>query len=123
MEATQKHIIPLTTTSMKKDDVEKILNAKRIVEENIQSPYSLIELSRKVGINDFKLKKGFKEVVGTTVFGYLYAIRMEKAHSYLLNDKKMVSEVAFLVGYKNAQHFIVAFKKRYHILPGQLNNR
>jgi len=110
-----------TTSTLKKEDIEKILYAKKLVENNIQFPDSLIDLSRKAGINDYKLKKGFKELIGETVFGYLYKIRMERAYDYLSKEKKTVNEVAFLVGYKNAQHFTVAFKKKYNILPGSLN--
>lgn len=109
------------TGIIKKDDIEKILKAKRLVEYDLQNPNSLMELSRKVGINDYKLKRGFKELTGYTVFGYLYKIRMEKAHYFLSMEKKTVNEVSFLVGYKNAQHFITAFKKKYNILPGSLN--
>lgn len=109
------------TRVIKKDDIEKIMLAKQLVESDLQKPNSLIELSRKVGINDYKLKIGFKELTGHTVFGYLYKIRMEKAHYLLSKEKKTVNEVSFLVGYKNAQHFITAFKKQYHVLPGSLN--
>ncbi|MFC3362230.1 helix-turn-helix domain-containing protein [Pedobacter fastidiosus] len=106
--------------SLKADDIKKILLAKKLIEDDLQSPSSLIELSRKVGINDYKLKKGFKEITGNTVFGYLYKLRMDKAHQLLSIEKKTVGEVSFLVGYKNAQHFIVAFKKQYNILPSSL---
>ncbi|MCZ4243626.1 helix-turn-helix domain-containing protein [Pedobacter punctiformis] len=111
----------LAKISLKEEDVNKILLAKKLVESDLQNPNSLLELSRKAGINDYKLKKGFKEITGHTVFGYLYKLRMEKAHSILTNEKKTVNEVAFLVGYKNPQHFTVAFKKQYNILPGSLN--
>ncbi|PWS33409.1 hypothetical protein DF947_01940 [Pedobacter paludis] len=111
---------PSTLKSLKADDVKKILLAKKLVEQDLQYPSSLIELSRKVGINDYKLKKGFKEITGNTVFGYLYKLRMDRAHHLLSVEKKTVSEVSFLVGYKNAQHFIAAFKKHYNILPGSL---
>lgn len=107
--------------ALKEEDVNKIIYAKQLVENDLQKPNSLIELARKAGINDYKLKKGFKELTGHTVFGYLYKMRMEKAHYFLSKEKKTVNEVAFLVGYKNAQHFIAAFKKQYHILPGSLN--
>lgn len=107
--------------TFKQEDINKIMLAKQLVEEDLQKPNSLIELSRKAGINDYKLKKGFKELTGHTVFGYLYKIRMEKAHYFLSKEKRAVNEVAFLVGYKNAQHFIAAFKKKYNILPGSLN--
>ncbi len=106
---------------LKEEDLKKIIYARQLVERELQKPSSLIELSRKAGINDFKLKKGFKALTGHTVFGYLYKIRMEKAHYYLAKEKRTVNEVAFLVGYKNAQHFIAAFKKQYEILPGSLN--
>ncbi|WP_443938949.1 helix-turn-helix transcriptional regulator [Pedobacter sp. MW01-1-1] len=107
--------------TLKSADVDKIEMAKKIVEANLQTPLSLMELARKVGINDFKLKKGFKELTGTTVFGYLYNLRMEKAYTLLAIEKKAVNEVSFLVGYKNSQHFILAFKKKHNFLPGTLN--
>lgn len=106
---------------LKKHDVDKIWHAKKLVENNLQSPLSLIELSRKAGINDYKLKIGFKELTGYTVFGYVCKIRMEKAYYHLSKERKTVNEVAFMVGYKNAQHFTVAFKKMYNVLPGSLN--
>ncbi|WP_053058446.1 AraC family transcriptional regulator [Pedobacter sp. BMA] len=108
-------------TGIKEDDVKKILLARKIVEDNLQKPFSLIELSRKAGINDFKLKKGFKALTGFTVFGYLYKLRMEKARFYLQQERRQVNEVSFLVGYKNPQHFIAAFKRHFNLLPGSLN--
>jgi len=105
---------------LKAHDIDKIYIAKNIIEQNIQTPCSLIELSRKVGLNDFKLKKGFKEILGTTVFTFLSDYRMERA-KLLLNQKKSVGEVAYEVGYKNQHHFTAAFKKKYGILPSDLN--
>lgn len=109
------------SSSLKEDDLKKIMLARQFIENDLQHPGSLLEISRKAGINDFKLKKGFKILTGYTVFGYLYKLRMEKAHFLLLQEKKSVNEVAFLVGYKNAQHFITAFKKQYQVSPGSLN--
>jgi len=109
--------------TFKQEDINKIMLAKQLIGQDLQKPGSLIELARKVGINDYKLKKYFKELTGHTVFGYLYKIRMEKAHYFLSKEKKSVNEVSFLVGYKNPQHFIAAFKKKYHILPGSLNKK
>ncbi|TAF46372.1 MAG: AraC family transcriptional regulator [Sphingobacteriales bacterium] len=105
----QKHIL-------RPDDAEKISEAKAIIATSLQNPYSLVELAHKVGLNDFKLKKYFKEVYGTTVFGYLHHIRMQKACT-LLKQKQKISEVAYAVGYKNAQHFTAAFKKYFGLVP------
>ncbi|WP_443947157.1 helix-turn-helix transcriptional regulator [Pedobacter sp. AW1-32] len=118
------HLKPLTiksSFSLKEEDMEKIKHARKLVGTDLQKPISLMELSRKVGINDFKLKKGFKELTGETVFRYLYDLRMKAAYNYLAEQNKAVNEVAYLVGYKNAQHFITAFKRKYKTLPGKLN--
>lgn len=107
-------------TFLKANDIEKIYQAKQYIEKHLRNPCSLIELSRLVGLNDFKLKKGFREVMGTTVFGYLFNCRMQTA-SQLLLQKKSVSEVSFLVGYKNPHHFTAAYKKKYGVLPSSVN--
>jgi len=102
-----------------KEDVSKLEEAKALVERNMQTPCSLIELARKTGLNDFKLKKGFKELFGNTVFGYLFELRMDSAYQ-LLKEGKTVGEVSEIVGYKNAHHFTSAFKKKYNLLPSQI---
>lgn len=101
-------------------DKARLAEAKKLVEQNLRSPYSLTELSRKTGLNDFKLKKGFKALFGNTVFGYLGELRMDLAYK-LLQDGRSVGEVAETVGYKNAHHFTAAFKKRFDLLPSKLD--
>jgi AraC-like DNA-binding protein len=101
-------------------DKTRLLEARNIVEQNLKHPCSLIELSRKTGLNDFKLKKGFKALFGNTVFGYLAEIRMNLAYK-LLKNGRTVSEVAETVGYKNAHHFTAAFKKHFDMLPSKVS--
>jgi AraC-like DNA-binding protein len=101
-------------------DKARLLEAKNIVEQNLKHPCSLIELSRKTGLNDFKLKKGFKALFGNTVFGYLAERRMALAHK-LLKEGRSVSEVAETVGYKNAHHFTATFKKHFDMLPSKVS--
>lgn len=107
-----------SVTIMKANDAEKIHYARHLLEQNISNPYSLLELARMVGLNDFKLKKGFKEIFGNTVFGYLHEIRMQEAKKLLLDQQKSIHEVAEYCGYQYVQHFSTAFKKRFGITPG-----
>jgi AraC-like DNA-binding protein len=107
------------TKGFNKDDVARLQEAKQIIAQNLQTPCSLIELARKTGLNDFKLKKGFKALFGNTVFGYLFELRMDNAYSLLQNGKS-VSEVAEVIGYKNPHHFTAAFKKKFGFLPSQV---
>lgn len=119
LEQLKKNAGPSANPTFRNADRLKLEAARKLIGQNLQAPCSLIELAHKVGLNDFKLKKGFREVFGTTVFGYLNDLRMDKAQKMLLNAHS-VSEVAHEVGYKNAHHFAVAFKKRFNLLPSQV---
>lgn len=98
-------------------DVDCILQAAKIIEENMTAPPSLIELSRKIGINDSKLKKNFKQVYGNTVYGYLNDKRMIKASELLLEGQMTIKEVSNQVGYKHVGYFSKIFKERFSCSP------
>ena len=70
----------------------------------------------------FKLKKGFKELFGTTVFGFVHLKRMNFAKDLLLNSDKSSKEIAFEAGYSSPQHFNKAFKKEFKITPDRIRN-
>lgn len=101
-------------------DKERILFARDYLVKNLETPPSLKELSRIAGINEFKLKRGFKEVFGTTVFGYLGDIRMELAKNDLLEKHKSITEIAFELGFSSIQHFSNAFKKKFGVPPREV---
>ncbi|MDB9384626.1 helix-turn-helix transcriptional regulator [Nodularia spumigena CS-584] len=56
-------------------------------------------------MNERKLKQGFRQIFGTTVFGYLHDHRMEQAKQMLAEQKLSVAEVAHAVGYSHLSHF------------------
>ncbi|NSL86895.1 helix-turn-helix transcriptional regulator [Chitinophaga sp. Mgbs1] len=104
--------------SLKKVDIEKMYHAREIIEQQIHNPCSLIDLARQVGTNEFKLKKGFKELFGTTVYGMVGELKMEQAKDLLLSGEMNIAEVSEFIGYKNATHFTQAFKKKFGVTPG-----
>jgi AraC-like DNA-binding protein len=103
---------------LKKYDLDRIYNARDILIEKMQNPPSLVELAREAGINDYKLKIGFRQIFGTTVFGYLHDYRMEYARLLLEDSRKNVAEVSTFVGYTNPSHFASAFRKKFGVNPG-----
>lgn len=107
----------LQSGKLSQADINKIYTAKNLLLEQMDAPPSLIELAQKVGLNDFKLKLGFKEVFKQTAFGYLHQQRMERAREILLEQRSNVVRVANEVGYQNHGHFSVAFKKHFGITP------
>jgi AraC family transcriptional regulator len=101
-------------------DREKIVKAREVLLQHIGEPLTIKELSRKVAINECYLKKGFKELFGTTIFDFYQSQRMEHA-KYLLYDKGLsVTEVSSLLGYSSISHFSTAFKKHTGIKPCEL---
>ena len=102
---------------LKSDDVERICLARDILLQNIEQPPSIFSLAKQVRINDFKLKRGFRQLFGTTVFGYLRQYRMEQARSILEAEDMSVAQVAQVVGYASPSQFSVAFKKQFGFSP------
>lgn len=101
-------------------DRDKILKAREVLLEHIGEPITIKDLSRKVAINECYLKKGFKEIFGTTIFDFYQNQRMEHA-KYLLYEKGLsVTEVSLMLGYSSISHFSTAFKKHTGIKPCEL---
>jgi AraC-like DNA-binding protein len=101
-------------------DREKIIRAREILLSQIGEPLTIKALSRKVAINECYLKKGFKEMFGTTIFDFYQGQRMEHAR-YLLYEKGLsVTEVSVLLGYSSISHFSTAFKKHTGLKPCEL---
>lgn len=102
------------------EDREKITKAREVLLQHIGEPLTIKALSRKVAINECYLKKGFKELFGTTIFDFYQSQRMEHA-KYLLYEKGLsVTEVSALLGYSSISHFSTAFKKHTGIKPCEL---
>ena len=101
-------------------DKECIMYAREYIMNNLETPPGLSELAKIIGINEYKLKRGFKEIFGNTVFGYLSDARLEIAKNDLLETKKTVSGISSELGYSSVQHFSNAFKKKFGMSPNKL---
>ncbi|MBW1294432.1 helix-turn-helix transcriptional regulator [Aquimarina litoralis] len=100
-----------------RENLEKLKNAKEILENNISEPPSLVELSKIVLLPFSKLQKGFKEVYGYTLYDYLRHYKMMQAMQLLKRNNLTIQEVALEIGYSTSSHFITAFRKKFGITP------
>lgn len=107
-------------TKIKKTEEEKVYAAHEYIVKNHNQPISLTELARYSGTNEFTLKRGFKEIFGTTVFGFLSNLKMQEAQKMLMNPEMHINEISDITGYKNPQHFSAAFKRRFGKAPSEL---
>lgn len=100
-----------------RDSAERLEHARALLLEDFAHPPTLRSLARACGLNERKLKQGFKQRFGTTVFGFVRAQRMSQAHEMLSASRHSVTEVAQLVGYANPSKFAAAFRREFGIAP------
>ncbi|MCC4230479.1 MULTISPECIES: helix-turn-helix domain-containing protein [Zunongwangia] len=99
------------------ENILKIRRAKDIVIARMAEPPSLQELSDEINLSLKKLKEGFKQIYGDSVYSFLFDYKMEYARKLLDSGEYNVNEVGLKVGYSTASHFIAAFKKKFGTTP------
>jgi AraC-like DNA-binding protein len=99
------------------ENVMKIRKAKDIVIANMAEPPGLQELADQVGINLKKLKMGFRQIYGDSVYSFLFDYKMDYARKLLDSGSYNVNEVGLRIGYSTSSHFIAAFKKKFGTTP------
>lgn len=99
------------------ENIHKIRKAKDIIIANMAEPPGLQELADNVGITLKKLKLGFKQIYGDSVYGFLLDYKLHYAQKLLDSGSYNVNEVGLKIGYSTSSHFIAAFKKKFGITP------
>src|SRR5882757_2520249 len=105
-----------------KTDKEKLIAVRDLINKRLDCPPNLSEIARTVGLNEYKLKRGFKETFNNTVFGYLAEQRLHLAQRYLRDTRKTAAEIAMELGYSTPQHFNNAFRKKFGVTPHAARN-
>ncbi|MFY0687454.1 MAG: helix-turn-helix transcriptional regulator [Cyclobacteriaceae bacterium] len=101
-------------------DQDKLFQAKEILSNNMSSPPSLNELAKLIGLNDYKLKKSFKELFGVPVFKFLQNERLAKAYDLLKTGDMTIQEAAWSVGYESLSSFSSAFQDKFGYRPSEV---
>lgn len=105
-------------------DAEQIYKAREILLATLgKPPRTIRELAKMVGLNEDKLKAGFKHFFGVAVFEAFQHARMEKARDLLLHTNEPVKAIASLTGYLRTTNFITAFRKYFGYTPASLRRR
>ena len=118
-EEQKRHQDKPSAFTLRPEDIDRIHHAKEILTKQINYPPSLLDLARQVGLNDCTLKRGFREVFGTTAFGYLHDYRLEQARQLLLENRLNISVIAERVGFSSCGSLSRAFRKKYGVTSKQ----
>lgn len=99
------------------ENVKKIKRAKEIILSNLAEPPTLPVLASEIGLSLKRLKEGFKQVYGDSVYSFLFDYKMDYAKRLLETGQYNVNEIGLKIGYSTSSHFISAFKKKYNTTP------
>ncbi len=80
-------------------DVGRIYEARDYLARHYVNPPNIPQLARMIGLNRTKLKEGFRETLGFTIYEYILQRRMERAAEMLVSGEHGVAQVAYAVGY------------------------
>lgn len=105
-------------------EIARIHEVKDILETYIsRKPPAIRFLSRKVALNEFKLKTGFKQYFNTGIFEWLMEQKMQHAKQLILTTNKPIKDICAMVGYPRTTNFITAFRRRFGMTPGSLRRQ
>ncbi|NQX86439.1 MAG: helix-turn-helix transcriptional regulator [Flavobacteriaceae bacterium] len=103
-----------------KELISKMIHVKKIILDRLDQNLLISDLAKIIFTNEFTLKKEFKKQYGSTINGYIFDAKMNKAKELLIKNNLTIREVSELIGYKNPQHFSTAFKRKYGFSPSKL---
>ena len=107
------------TASIPPRDLKRIHEARDYLAHHYASPPTIPQLARMVGMNQTKLKAGFKQSFQQTIYAYILQRRMEATAELLAEREFSVAEIAYRVGYEYPANFSCAFKRYYGCSPRQ----
>ncbi len=107
----------------KKPMLKQIYQIKKIISADLKASYTIPQLARISGLNEFVVKKEFKRVFGKSLSSYTLDLKMTQAKRMLKSTNQNICEIADQVGYKNATHFSAAFKRMEGVTPNNFRSR
>ena len=105
------------------DKMVKIKDIRNFLLDHLTDPPTISQLAKKFNLNEQQVKKGFKELYGNTVYGFVLDAKLSKAKSMLESKRFLIKEISFQVGYQNTSQFIAAFKRKFGKTPKKMINR
>ena len=104
-------------------DIDRVRRARSILLSRLDAPPTLRDLAHEVGLNEFKLKAGFRQAYGSTVRRELARARLETAREIIGRGNVSITTAASQVGYSNPGDFGIRFKKRFGVTPSEFRAR
>lgn len=97
---------------------ERIEGARHLINQSHGNPITLQELARTAGMSKFHFAHIFSELVGTSPYQYLLAVRLRSAAQRLL-DGASVTSACYDSGFGQLSQFTRLFQSRFRCPPSR----
>lgn len=109
--------------SLTPEDIQIIRDVHDMIISNLDNDLpKLNDLARQMGTNEYKLKYGFKQIYGTTIFRFLIRERLRMARTLIQHSTLTIKQIIQMTGFKSKTHFSRAFKDKYGMSPTDLRS-
>jgi AraC-like DNA-binding protein len=100
------------------------LLARLVVARHYRQPLTLTVVAGALASSPRQLQRAYEQFGDMSFSEDLFARRMAAAADLLIEQRAIpVSDVARLVGYRQASHFASAFRRRYGLSPARFRER
>lgn len=103
--------------SLPSQDLINLSAVMSYINGNFAADIHLNQLARIACMGTTKLKASFKQANHCTITEYIQKTRMNHAEGLLTNTEYKISQIAQMVGYKNASRFCELFRKSTELTP------
>ena len=98
-----------------------IRDLKAKLESNLSDEnFALPELCKAIGMSRSQLFRKMKSLVNDAPSRFIRAYRLQRAKNMLETTDLQVSEIAYLVGYKDPAYFSNSFQEEFGVTPGAI---
>ncbi|MCK5110099.1 MAG: helix-turn-helix transcriptional regulator [Arcobacteraceae bacterium] len=113
-------LLDIYDENINEDELYIAKKAKSYLLKNFVTAPTIQSLAHLCATNESKLKKTFKKVYKTTIYGYIQKLRLKKANLLLKEQVLNIGEIAKEVGYKHQGHFSKLFFDTFGVYPKDL---
>ncbi|MFL9981721.1 helix-turn-helix domain-containing protein [Paraburkholderia sediminicola] len=87
------------------------------IRTNLAADLAISELAAQAGLSSFHFARVFRRETGETPHQFVTRLRLEEAARLLRATDQPVLQISLAVGFENASHFSVQFKRGYGVTP------
>jgi DNA-binding response OmpR family regulator/anti-sigma regulatory factor (Ser/Thr protein kinase) len=111
-------LVPLSGVAPNSSNEEFLMKVNNIIEENISNTDLSVDfIVRQMFISRSGFFAKIKTLVDVTPNELIQIIRLKKAAALMLENRYLVSEVCYMVGFRNPSYFSKCFQKQFGMTP------